>query len=217
MGQVLSTKYDYCILLVGLDAVGKTTLLGCMNDGDIVTTVPTKGFSLETLECKDYQPHTPPSKSLKISCFTVGGPSSSSLQRSYFKKANGVIFVVDSGDRDRVGKARDELHKTLSGVELKDVPLLVLANKRDLPGAMNQAKLIEELNLGSLKKDTWKVRELKDSHHLAQQKVLRKNGDFFFYDLWEGLDWLEQKIDSNAAMSASSSCSLCSVVQLCSS
>lgn len=45
----------------------------------------------------------------------------------------GIIFVVDSNDRDRVGEARDELHRMLNEDELRDALLLVFANKQDLP------------------------------------------------------------------------------------
>lgn len=48
----------------------------------------------------------------------------------------GIIFVVDSNDRDRVGEARDELHRMLNEDELRDALLLVFANKQDLPNAM---------------------------------------------------------------------------------
>lgn len=36
------------------------------------------------------------------------------LWRHYFQNTQGVIFVVDSNDRDRVGEARDELHRMLN-------------------------------------------------------------------------------------------------------
>ena len=38
------------------------------------------------------------------------------LWRHYFQNTQGLIFVVDSNDRDRVGEARDELHRMLNEV-----------------------------------------------------------------------------------------------------
>ena len=55
------------------------------------------------------------------------------LWRHYFQNTQGIIFVVDSNDRDRVGEARDELHRMLNEDELRDALLLVFANKRALP------------------------------------------------------------------------------------
>ena len=42
----------------------------------------------------------------------------------------GLIFVVDSNDRERVGEARDELMRMLAEDELRDAVLLVFANKQ---------------------------------------------------------------------------------------
>ena len=42
----------------------------------------------------------------------------------------GLIFVVDSNDRERIGEAREELMRMLSEDELRDAMLLVFANKQ---------------------------------------------------------------------------------------
>ena len=42
----------------------------------------------------------------------------------------GLIFVVDSNDRERVGEAREELNRMLNEDELRDAALLVFANKQ---------------------------------------------------------------------------------------
>lgn len=44
--------------------------------------------------------------------------------------ALGLIFVVDSNDRERVGEAREELNRMLQEDELRDAVLLVFANKQ---------------------------------------------------------------------------------------
>lgn len=43
---------------------------------------------------------------------------------------SGLIFVVDSNDRERTGEAREELHRMLNEDELRDALLLVFANKQ---------------------------------------------------------------------------------------
>ena len=55
------------------------------------------------------------------------------LWRHYFQNTQGIIFVVDSNDRDRVVEAREELQRMLNEDELRDALLLVFANKQDLP------------------------------------------------------------------------------------
>ena len=52
------------------------------------------------------------------------------LWRHYFQNTQGLIFVVDSNDRERVGEARDELHRMLQEDELRDAVLLIFANKQ---------------------------------------------------------------------------------------
>ncbi len=42
----------------------------------------------------------------------------------------GLIFVVDSNDRERVGEAREELQRMLSEDELREAILLIFANKQ---------------------------------------------------------------------------------------
>jgi signal recognition particle receptor subunit beta len=49
----------------------------------------------------------------------------------------GLIFVVDSSDRDRLDEARQELHRIISDREMKESLLLVFANKQDIPGCMS--------------------------------------------------------------------------------
>jgi GTPase SAR1 family protein len=42
-------KKDMRILMVGLDAAGKTTILYKLKLGEVVTTIPTIGFNVETV------------------------------------------------------------------------------------------------------------------------------------------------------------------------
>ena len=71
-----------------------------------------------------------------------GGPAPSTqtaptapTARTAAERVSGIIFVVDAADASRFDEARQELHKLLSEPRLRGVPLLVLANKMDLPTA----------------------------------------------------------------------------------
>jgi signal recognition particle receptor subunit beta len=46
----------------------------------------------------------------------------------------GLIFVIDSSDRDRIPEAKTELHRIINDREMKESLLLVFANKQDIPG-----------------------------------------------------------------------------------
>merc|ERR1719465_368963 len=136
------------MLMVGLDAAGKTTILYKMKLGEIVTTIPTIGFNVETVEYKN----------IKFTMWDVGGQDKlRPLWRHYFQNTNGVIFVVDSNDRDRSGQAKDELQKMLAEDELRDACLLVFANKQDLPNAMSTAEVTDKLGLHSMRQREWYI------------------------------------------------------------
>lgn len=77
------------------------------------------------------------------------------LWRHYFQNTQGLIFVVDSNDRERVGEAREELMRMLSEDELRDAVLLVFANKQDLPNAMNAAEVTDKLGLHAMRNRNW--------------------------------------------------------------
>lgn len=82
------------------------------------------GFNVETVEYKN----------ISFTVWDVGGQDKiRPLWRHYFQNTQGIIFVVDSNDRDRVVEAREELQRMLNEDELRDALLLVFANKQDLP------------------------------------------------------------------------------------
>jgi ADP-ribosylation factor protein 1 len=173
MGLTISSLFDKWlgkkemrILMVGLDAAGKTTILYKLKLGEIVTTIPTIGFNVETVEYKNIQ----------FTMWDVGGQDKiRPLWRHYFQNTQAIIFVVDSNDRDRVVEAREELQRMLNEDELRDAILLVFANKQDLPNAMNAAEITDKLGLHSLRQRAWYI-----------QSTCATSGD----GLYEGLDWL---------------------------
>lgn len=138
-------KKEMRILMVGLDAAGKTTILYKLKLGEIVTTIPTIGSSSTCLDhftmsidakCIGigFNVETVEYKNIQFTVWDVGGQDKiRPLWRHYFQNTQGIIFVVDSNDRDRVVEAREELQRMLNEDELRDALLLVFANKQDLP------------------------------------------------------------------------------------
>jgi len=159
-------KKDVRILMVGLDAAGKTTILYQLKMGETVKTIPTIGFNVETL---DY-------KGLNFTVWDVGGQDKIRvLWKHYYQNTDGLIFVVDSNDRDRIEDAAEELKKMLAEEELKDCAVLVMANKQDLNGALAPGDVTDKLGMGHLKGRTWLV-----------QGTSATTGQ----GLKEGLDWM---------------------------
>jgi len=158
------------ILMVGLDAAGKTTILYKLKLGEIVTTIPTIGFNVETVEYKN----------ISFTVWDVGGQDKiRPLWRHYFQNTQGLIFVVDSNDRERIQEAKDELAKMSTEDELKDSIILVFANKQDLPNALSVSDITEKLGLHNIKGRAWFV-----------QSAVATAGT----GLYEGLDWLSNEL-----------------------
>ena len=134
----------------------------------VVTTIPTIGFNVETVEYKN----------ISFTVWDVGGQDKiRPLWRHYYQNTQGLIFVVDSNDADRIDAARDEMHRMLNEDELRDAVLLVFANKQDLPNAMSAAEMTDKLGLHGLRPSyrQWYI-----------QACCATTGD----GLYEGLDWL---------------------------
>ncbi|XP_051528477.1 ADP-ribosylation factor 4b [Myxocyprinus asiaticus] len=166
----LFEKKEMRLLMVGLDAAGKTTVLYKLKLGEVVTTIPTLGFNVETVEYKN----------ISFTVWDVGGQDViRRLWRHYYQNTKGLIFVVDSSDRERIETAAEELSMMLQEDEMRDAVLLVLANKQDLPKAMPVHELTERLGLHALRSRQWYV-----------QATCAVQGS----GLYEGLDWLSDQL-----------------------
>ena len=103
-----------------------------MRDKEFKETVPTVGLNIEHIIYKRYS----------LTLWDVGGQATK-LWKHYFDHINGIIFVIDSTDEDKLFFARDELQKILRDDGLTGVPILMYYNKRDLE---DKCKSKEELN-----------------------------------------------------------------------
>eukprot|EP00340_Litonotus_pictus_P008797 CAMPEP_0170530124 /NCGR_PEP_ID=MMETSP0209-20121228/41386_1 /TAXON_ID=665100 ORGANISM="Litonotus pictus, Strain P1" /NCGR_SAMPLE_ID=MMETSP0209 /ASSEMBLY_ACC=CAM_ASM_000301 /LENGTH=142 /DNA_ID=CAMNT_0010822871 /DNA_START=1 /DNA_END=426 /DNA_ORIENTATION=- len=135
--------------MTGLDAAGKTTALYHLGGGNnIQSVIPTIGFNVETLV----------SNGFSFTVWDVGGADKTRpLWRHFYQNTDGVIFVIDSSDRDRIEQATWELKKMLNEEELKNCCLLVLANKQDLENAIRPDEMAERMSLSQVKDRQWKI------------------------------------------------------------
>eukprot|EP00091_Calanus_sinicus_P016112 TRINITY_DN35340_c0_g1_i1.p1 TRINITY_DN35340_c0_g1~~TRINITY_DN35340_c0_g1_i1.p1 ORF type:complete len:153 (+),score=23.74 TRINITY_DN35340_c0_g1_i1:296-754(+) len=128
--------------MIGLDGSGKTTILYRLKYGQYTNTVPAIGFNCEKVK-------TNIGKVFNI--WDVGGQDKTRpLWRSYTRCTDAIIFVVDSSDSDRLEEAKLELLKIAKLTERYSVPIMVLANKQDLPLAQDLVKLEKGLGLKDL-------------------------------------------------------------------
>ncbi|KAK5017363.1 Arf GTPase arl1 [Cryomyces antarcticus] len=130
------------------DNAGKTTLLYRLKIGEVVTTIPTIGFNVESVTYKN----------LNFNVWDLGGQTSiRPYWRCYYANTAAVVFVIDSTDIERLSTAAEELGAMLNEDELRDAALLVFANKQDQPGAKGAGEISEALRLAELKDRNWSI------------------------------------------------------------
>ncbi|CAF0940981.1 unnamed protein product [Adineta steineri] len=174
VSSYFSKKNEIRLLMCGLDAAGKTTILYALRLGEVVTTIPTIGFNVETITYGN----------LYVTTWDVGGRDKiRPLWRHYYANTSALVFVVDSNDRDRIDDASEQLHLMLNEDELKTVPVLIFANKQDLPNRLTIDEMKEKLNLS-------KLDETKRKWHLQPSSAPNKEG------LEEGFAWIANNLES---------------------
>eukprot|EP00964_Phaeocystis_antarctica_P100645 scaffold66234_cov62-Phaeocystis_antarctica.AAC.10 len=177
MGMTISKAFEAVfgyskpcrILMLGLDAAGKTTILYKLKLNELVVSIPTIGFNVEELKYKN----------MNMTIWDVGGQDKiRALWRYYFENTDALIYVVDSADPERLSEASTTLHAMLAEDGLRNASVLLLANKQDSSLACQADKVAEALSLRSLRQN-W---------YLQPCSAVSGQG------LYEGLDWLHRSV-----------------------
>ncbi|CAI5949636.1 unnamed protein product [Closterium sp. NIES-64] len=143
------SKAEYHILILGIDKAGKTTLLervkGLYTDYEGIPpdrVVPTVGLNIGRVEAHK----------AKLIFWDLGGQIGlRTIWEKYYEEAHAVIYVVDAACPDRFDDARGALEKVLRHEDLVGAPILIFANKQDLPSAVGEEDLTHCLELRDLK------------------------------------------------------------------
>ncbi|KAK3785609.1 hypothetical protein RRG08_015494 [Elysia crispata] len=137
------------VVMVGLEGTGKTTLLYRLKFGQYTSSIPTIGFNRETVEAPIVEGK---SKGMSFIIWDIGGKDNMRpLWKSYLRSADGVLFVVDSSDREGAEEARMELMRLVHTQSLHCVlPIVVVANKQDLPDAMSLQEVSKVMGVPEL-------------------------------------------------------------------
>jgi len=179
MGNISSNISAYQSLhigMLGLDSAGKTTVLYRLKFNEFVNTVPTIGFNTEKIRLSNGT-----AKGISCHFWDVGGQEKlRPLWKSYSRCTDGIIYVVDSVDVDRLEEAKTELHKVTKFAENQGTPLLVIANKQDLPKSLPVAEIEKQLALHELTPST--------TYHIQPACAIIGEG------LTEGMDKLYEMI-----------------------
>ncbi|XP_078501424.1 ADP-ribosylation factor-like protein 4D [Lissotriton helveticus] len=138
------------VVVIGLDSAGKTSLLYRLKFKEFVKSAPTKGFNMEKIKAP-----VGSSRSITFQVWDVGGQEKlRPLWKSYTRRTDGMVFVVDSSEAERMEEAKVELHKITRTSENQGVPVLILANKQDVPEALSVAEVEKLLAMHELSTST---------------------------------------------------------------
>ncbi|KAK2723096.1 ADP-ribosylation factor-related protein 1-like [Artemia franciscana] len=128
-------KDEYYVVILGLDNAGKTTYLEAaktkfvrdykpLNASKITSTV---GLNIGKVDLLG----------VKVSFWDLGGQEElQSLWDKYYAESHGIIYIVDAFDRERIEESEKAFGKMIASEALTGVPILLLANKQDLPDCM---------------------------------------------------------------------------------
>ena len=184
--KLLFRQADFHIIILGIDAAGKTSCLErlkaifagmeALAPGKIP---PTVGLNMGRMRINRTQ----------ITFWDLGGQSSlRSLWESYFSEAHGLLYVVDSADRNRLDEARDVLRGLLHNPDLAGIPVLVFANKQDAPGALSPHEIQSHFGLHQQRID-----DIGSSQPQNVLGVTALSGD----GVEEGIRWLVDAVRSS--------------------
>ncbi|XP_010457221.1 PREDICTED: ADP-ribosylation factor 1-like [Camelina sativa] len=164
------------IVLFGLDGTGKSSIVHKLKTGETLTTnIRTIGLEVESIKYRDST----------LSFWEEGGQlryKMIPLWKHCIQEVAGLVFVVDSTDRDRIEEAKYFLNMVIDEIQGNvpdSVAVLVYGNKHDVPGAMSASEITNKLDLASLRNKNWQR-----NWHTQSSCALSGEG------LHEGLDWL---------------------------
>ncbi|KAK5623394.1 ADP-ribosylation factor-like protein 13B [Crenichthys baileyi] len=167
------------LVMVGLDNAGKTAAVRGIQGENPQDVAPTVGFSKVDLKQGKFE----------VTIFDLGGGKRiRDIWKNYFSESYGVVFVVDSSDVQRIQETRETMAQVLQHPRIAGKPVLVLANKQDLEGALAEADIIENLSLEKL------VNENKCLCQIEPCSAILGCGKKVDKSIKKGLNWLLSNI-----------------------
>ncbi|CAI5766640.1 GTP-binding protein SAR1b [Podarcis lilfordi] len=154
-----------------------------LKDGRLGQHVPTLHATAEELTIAG----------MTFTTFDLGGHTQARrVWKNYLPAINGIVFLVDCADRDRLAESKQEIDALMTDETIANVPILILGNKIDRPEAISEEGLREMFGLygqttgkGNVSAKELNTRPLE----VFMCSVLKRQG------YGEGFRWMAQYID----------------------
>ena len=154
--------------MVGLFSSGKYSILRKLK---IMPPIPNISFSVENFNYKSFKIHR---------CVVNEEKDYRKIWKNFYQFYDGIIFVLDSYDKTNIETALKELNQMFNEEELKNCPILVLANKQDLNGALTPDELTTKIQMKNYK-GKW---------------LVKGTSDVTGEGLKEGFDWMDSALNN---------------------
>ncbi|KAF8782599.1 ADP-ribosylation factor-like protein 8B [Argiope bruennichi] len=136
--RTLFWRKELEITLIGLQAAGKTTFINVIAKDPCIDTMPTIGFNMRRV----VQGRT------VIKVWDLGGEKRfRSMWERYCRGVNVILYMVDAANSQKLAESTWELQNLLQKPQLAHIPILILGNKIDLPNALSESELTEQMLL----------------------------------------------------------------------
>ncbi|GBN11418.1 ADP-ribosylation factor-like protein 13B [Araneus ventricosus] len=166
---------EITLLMIGLDNAGKTCTVKHLLGEPTADAVPTIGFSSISLKHGKYG----------VTIYDLGGgPKIRGIWKKYYALVHGLIFVVDASDSQRLEECKKEIQSVLTHDKIAGKPMLMLVNKQDVSGAIDETELVSRLDLEVLVNQQKCPTRVEASCALYDEAKIKDPG------IQEGFNWL---------------------------
>jgi len=164
--EYLTRKEEFFVIIVGLDNAGKTTLLEKIKSM-YNRTLPLPSDKVAPTIGQNIGRIVLPSTILQF--WDLGGQRDiRNIWERYYDECHAVAYVVDASDVERMSEGWEIFDTVLNHPRIMGLPLLLLANKQDLPNSLSVEAIRENYE------EWWQLRNAEEAHRLGGRQVERR-------------------------------------------